>query len=250
MSAALCAFKEFMKLSTQEITQLNNIISACVTSGIEAVIIEGGVVRGAAADESCGFISSTNVPLFEGHAVGLTRLSTLRDRISVYGAAEIAVEAIPHSKGFIGSLEVSAAKVRSKVQYRCSSPSFIKAPQSLEDEKAATCKIDAEQLKLLMSADKVMAAERVTFTFKPAGELVFTVRDVNNDEFTIACNSEYIKHTDFAESGVHQYPADILMKLLRTASTTEGVTLTIGQYGTLVVNLFDHDISLFCLVDD
>ena len=228
-----------MKLSAQDTANLNAILSTAAIGGIESIIIEDGVVRGVNEARTFVIISDYNVPAFP-QKIGLSRLSSLRNRLGLFATQGAAIEARETERGEINALEISAG--RSKVQYRCTATALIKAPRSINDEAIYNVFISKNELKLILDAVKVMTAKTVQLIIKKDRVATFRIADETNDVFesVLETPAEVISGDDM-DSVVHNFHADIFHAVMRT-NEQDNATIVIGAAGTIRTSINGHEV--------
>ena len=242
-------------LTKENVAKLSKIIETCMLAGIESVLIEttgDGVIRGINEDRTCLILSSNDVPnLAEGEVIGLSRMNILRQRINVLNtdeSFEVSVETNNRNEVSVLGLKNNKAKT----QFRCASPSIIKAPKAVNDEELAVVEISSADVPTLNSAAKAMGAKTFTLLCKKNAdekyEAFIEYYDTNQDVFSIkvADNVEFI---DAPATFVYYYIADIFLGLIRKINDglPEGETtfpVIVGKGGTLRLIINNHVIIL------
>jgi len=236
-----------MKLSNQDISNISNILATAAVGGIEALVIDDGVVRGVNEGRTFVIISEHNVPKLP-QKMGLARLSMLKARLELFsGNAATVIEAKETERGEIGSLEIVAG--RNKVQFRCTSTALIKAPKSINDTPAYTIVFSQEELKLLLSAIKVMAGKTLTLVIKKDGTVQVSLADATNDAFssTLEASAEFL--IENSDTVVHYYHADVFHAVMRTTDA-DPVSIVIGAAGTINAEVNGHLVVLMPKINE
>ena len=236
-----------MKLSSEDFQNLQNILTAVSVCGIDSIIIEDGLVRGTNSTVNAFIISNFNVPQLP-QKMGLSRLSALTSRLSVFDKASPVIDAKETDRGEISMLDISAG--RSKVQFRCTSTMLIKAPKAINDDAAYKIFANKEELKLIIDSTRVMGAKRVTMSIKQDLTVQFDVSDSANDTFTTTLETKAEVLGDHDGTVVHNFPSDTLLPVLKTAgSDADGVMFEVGQQGFIKIKMLGHAIALAPQVD-
>lgn len=236
-----------MKLTSQDTSRLTSILSTCAIGGIESVIIEEGRVRGVNDDKTCVIISNFEVPNFP-QRIGLTRLSSLRQRLDLFANNPATViDAKESDRGDISSIDISAGK--NKVQFRCTSATLIKAPKSINDTAVARVFVKKDEMKMILNAIKVMGSKKVLLAIKKDRTVSFTLADATNDGFdsTLETPVEYLSE-ETMNSVVHYYAADIFAAVMRNDSDT--TSFDVGAVGTINVSVNGHAITLLPQINE
>lgn len=228
-----------MKLSKQSITHLKALLQAVAIPKIDKIVIENGQARGVDDDQTVAIISDTNIPDFGGKTVGLNRLSTLVNRLNLLESIEdLQVEAVEQGDS-IASFNISAKGT--KFQYKCARADVIKAPKKLYDDFKWLINIDADSIKLAISAANTMDSEQIALCSKSNGEVYFEIVDgITKDTFTsvIAIEASWIPEDEDrpTQSFVHYYAIKTLIPLLKAISSGPAA-LVVGEAGMLQITV-------------
>lgn len=234
-----------MKLSNQDVQHLSSALSALATCSIDSIIIEEGKIRGRTENNTCIFISDFNVPKFS-QKIGLTRLSSLSARMSVFGGNAV-IDARESSRDEIASLEISGG--RNKVQFRCTSTLLVKAPKAVNDPQQFRVFIKKDELKTILDAVRVMGAKRIVMSIKEDQIVGFDLVDSNNDSFNVVLETKAENLGD-ADYPVHYYPSDVFVPVMKAAiGESDMLIVEIGQVGTIRTKLNGHSVILFPQID-
>jgi len=225
-----------MKLSTQDISNISNILATASVGNIESLVIEDGIVRGVNAERTFVIISDQNVPKLP-QKMGLSRLGSLKQRLDLFTDGAI-IDAKETERGEIGSLDISAG--RNKVQFRCTSTALIKAPKSINDTPAYSISITREELKLLLNAIKIMGGKTLTLIIKKDGTAQITMSDVTNDRFDSVLETPVEVLTEGGDTVVHYYHAEVFHSVTRTISDSDVISLVVGAAGTISAEVNGH----------
>jgi hypothetical protein len=234
-----------MKLSNQDVQYLSTALSTLATCGIDSIIIEEGKIRGRTENNTCIFISDFNVPSFP-QKVGLTRLSSLSSRLSIFGS-NVVIDAKESSRGEISSLEISGG--RNKVQFRCTSTMLVKAPKAVNDPPQFRIFIKKDELKTILDAIRVMGAKRIVMSIRDDQSVGFDLADSNNDTFNVLLETkcENLGDEDYP---VHYYPHDVFVPVMKAAlGESDLLSIEVGQAGTIRTKLNGHQVILFPQID-
>src|ERR1039458_569967 len=222
-----------MKLTTQDTSHLLSILSTCAVGGIESIIIENGIVRGVYEARTFAIISDYNIPKFP-QKIGLSRLSSLKQRIDLFSGAAV-VEAKESERGEISSIEISEGK--NKVQYRCTSTMLIKAPKSINgfepDQHAYRVFLTREEMKIILNAIKAMAGTNVELIIKKDRVVTINLSDTTNDVFTTVLENPAELLGEEQDSVVHYYHTDIFYSVIKQNSNCDISAFTVGNIGTI-----------------
>jgi len=235
-----------MKLSSTDVQHLNNILNTCAIAGIEAVLIDEGVVRGINEGKTAVLISDLNVPAFP-QKVAFTRLSSLRNRIALFSDS-LVIDAKESDRGEINSLEMASGK--SKAQFRCTPTMLVKPPKIINDEDFVRLTFSKDELKTLLNASKVMGSKKIAIMIKSSGEVSFSASDESNDVFTSSVDAE-AEFINDASTIYHDYPTDILSAVLKKASDDfDTLVIIMGEAGTMTVKVNGHNVTVLPMISD
>jgi len=247
-------------LSKESVTQLSKVIETCMLAGIENVLIENdpdgdvgqAVIRGINDDRTCLILSNNDVPTLgkEGKVLGLSRMNILRSRMNVLNgddSFEVSVEV--NNKNEVSVLGLKNSKA--KTQFRCASPSIIKAPKAVNDEELAVVEIGKTDVPTLNSAAKAMGAKTFTLMCKQNGdkyEAFIEYYDTNQDVFSIKV-SDNVQFVDEPATFVYYYITDVFLALIRKINdalpeTETSFPMIVGKGGTLRLIINNHVIIL------
>lgn len=237
-----------MKLTPQDTANLSSILTTCLLGGIDSIAIEDGFVRGLAENRSFAIISNFNVPKFP-QSMGLTRIASLKQRLELFvNNSATVIEAKESDRGTISFLDISAG--RSKVQFRCTSTSLIKAPKVINDEPAFKIFATKEELKMVLNAIKVMGSKDVQLVIKKDRSVSFSLPDSSNDIFSSGLETQAELLGEESDSVVHYYPSDIFLAIMRAnADANDLVAFTVGGVGTIRSEVNGHSVAIFSKID-
>lgn len=228
-----------MKLTEIDIQNLARVLNLCSIVEIDSVLIEDGMARAANHNHSAALIATADIPNAPGISIGFTRINDLRGRLGILLGGK-------NLTGTITVKDMGTAKLatmvefttsQSRLQYRCTSPSLIKAgPRENTDDPCKILTFDKETASLILSASKSMGAERAVLAIK-GNDVVFEFQDKsNNDTFTVRGDGciETIDGSPELANSVLLYMTDHLTAVIREAvNTGDTVTAVLGRVGTL-----------------
>ena len=236
-----------MKFSNNDINQFKCIIDACTIAGIDSIILDSGTLRGINGAKTCAIISNFQVPNLS-QKIGITRLSALKQRVDVFGSNSFCIETKESSRDEISSIEVSSG--RNKVQFRCTSTAMIKAPVNINDDACFKIFITKDEMKMILDAVKVMSSKKIIFNVKSDRTVTVEAVDTNNDVFKISLESP-VELLGDEDSTVQYYLSDIICPIIRcNMNDLSTVSYTIGQKGTLQINLMGHNVTVMPQIGD
>jgi hypothetical protein len=239
-----------MKVTGNDITRLAEIVSIANLAGIEGLVFQqDGLASGLNPDRSCALITQ-KAPNF-GQKLGITRVGTFKNRLNLLlNLKDLVLDAKEHERGEISQLDFSAGKT--KMSYRASASSMIKAPKEIDDETVGICTIKLAQWNVIVQAVKSMGAKQICIILKDDGEVVFEAADeATTDRFSISVDAPLEILSDNFESAVHYIPTDMLTTIARAAtpSGAEELAFSIGAGGTIKMMVDDCEMSIFAQIN-
>jgi hypothetical protein len=243
-----------MKLNSESIKNLKNLLQTVSLVKIDRMIIEGDLIRGVDEDQTVVIVSDANVPDFNGAKVGLNRLSILASRIALFDANEdFAVEAVEvPSREDADVMDISSFKLSakgSKFEYRCARANAIKAPKRINDSFVWAVTVPVDAVKLVISASNTMGSDQIALVSKSGGEVSFEIVDGSTqDTFNtkIADEAVWLAEDETAptQSFVHYYAVKALTPLLKAASLVGDPVLLVGEEGMLQITVNGYTMTL------
>lgn len=238
-----------MKLSSNDVSNLEMILATCISFDIDSIIIGEGLIRGVNASKTCAIISDVNVPVLP-QTLGISRLKSLNSRMSIFKSLkDTSIEAKESDRGEISSLTISAG--RNKVQFRCTSSMLIKAPKQINDGALGVIKFSSDECKMILNAIRVMDSKQVVVAVKSDGSVMIELADANNDPFRIDAEHKFQAEEEMDSSSVTYYSPAVLKPVLEDASSEQRtLEVILGENGTLVTVINDHPITILPLVGE
>lgn len=228
-----------MKLNSQLITYIKNVVRTAASVGIDGIIIEQSVVRAMDGDKTVVICQTDNIPVLPFSSIGINRISVFTDRLSLVENRE-GFEVIPQQSerdDQVISLNMKASGV--KVDYRCANIAGIQAPKQINDVMKFRVPLNAEAVALLARGQTAMGADTVTILSNSSG-VAFELVDTNSDVFSniFTTNAEMVGDTTSVDF-VNRYPVKTLLALFK--QNPEGC-FYIGQKGILKITVNDLDV--------
>lgn len=232
-----------MKLDSDTISKIDQLVQTSLVAAIEKLIIEPGKIRGFDKAQTVALISTDNVPDLNGKQIGITRVSQLADRISlVKSQGDLSIEATESQSNpnDISMLELSVGKT--KAQFRCASVEAVKGvPKQIADTLVWELKIDNKILSTVTQAVSAMGSDHITVASRDGKTVSLECVDGTKDVFTtdLVEPPVWIGTTSAASSFCHRFPAKTLLALLKEAkkSSNDTVTVKIGEGGIMNLNV-------------
>lgn len=224
-----------MKLDTDTLNYIRNVVETGQMIGIDNVIIETGHVRAINDDKSVVLFQDENVPDFNFN-VGLNRVAVFLNRLEVARTQEnFAVDVvIDDNNEFARSFTMTGKGF--KVDYRCANPKTIAAPKKVNDEMLHKIDLTPQAVYMLQKGQTAMGADTVSLICNEEG-ITFQFTDGNDDKFSHTFTSE-----GSSETFTYKYPIKILLPLFKHDAEN---TFIIGKRGML--NIVVNTLNIFVL---
>lgn len=237
-----------MKLSTDSIYRLDQLIQTALVAGLKKIVIEPGKIRGIDEKQSVVIITDQGVPDLGTHQIGINRVDQLFARLNLVKAqGDLVIEATVAANGTdISILDISAGKT--KAQFRCASVEAVKGvPKSINDTHVWEIKVKNRHVPVLASGAGAMNSDTITIASKDGQTVSFECIDANKDIFTTDAEDapKWIGEGTPGTSFCKKYPTKTLLSLLKEATKTEEtVTMKIGDGGILSLKVNKLDFSV------
>lgn len=208
-----------MKLDTQIVEYIQNVVRVCRLVGIESVIIEEGLVRAIHPDRTVAIIHPNDVPDLPFKSIGLTRLATLQSRLDIVKSQPGYFVEVTTKPGidYVIALQLIAKGI--KVGYRCADPLRIEAKRKFNDGPQFRLTLSEHIVQMLSKGASAMDADKVTILSNDDG-VSFELVDVNNDVFSQSFSQKAEVLVDDMESKfAHRYPLKLLLSVFKDNPT-------------------------------
>jgi 3-dehydroquinate synthase class II len=235
-----------LKLTTDTIAQLDQLVQTAMIAGLKKLVIEPGKIRGIDEKQSVVVISTANVPDLSGKQLGITRIDQLSARINlVKTQGDLTIDATESTANSadISLLELSVGKT--KAQFRCASVEAVKGvPKNITDTLVWEIKVGGKIIPTITQGISAMGSDHLMIASRDGKTVSFECVDTNKDVFTIDADSapDWIGDGTAPTSFCQKYPAKTLLALIKEALKTEPVVaLRLGEGGilNLEVNKFN-----------
>lgn len=249
-----------MKISTEEIKFIQNVIQTANLVGVESVIIEPGKVRGLAASHKVVMQQDTLVHPLQFGSIGLNRLDTLLPRLELSQSRpgfelNVVTAGDDNENGFdrydpstsasqpmwARSLKMVASGL--SIEFRCASPQTIQAPKKRAGSLRYSSFINADAISILQKSKQAMKSDDVYIKGDSNG-ISLVVTDVSNDSLEYTLSSEIVlldeddtETPDFK----YKYQADKLLTVIKSSPTGE---FFITARGSMMIKVNGIDIYL------
>ncbi len=224
-----------MKLDTDTLNYIRNVVETGQMVGIDDVIIEDGAVRAMNEEKSVVIFQEENVPDV-GFNVGLNRVNVLLNRLEVARTQEnFAVDVVmDDNKDFARSFTMTGKGF--KVDYRCANPKGLSAPKKVNDEMVHKIDLTPQAVYMLQKGQTAMGSDMVSLICNQDG-VTFQYTDTNDDKFS------HTFTTDGSEENfTYKYPIKIVLPLFKHDVENSFI---IGRKGML--NIVVNNLNIFVL---
>lgn len=232
-----------MNLSSESAAIFDQLLATAQLADINKMIIAEGQIRAIDEKKQVVIITNTNVPDFNGLSVGLNRIPALVQRVNALKKLEnfvLDVKASDKNPTEVEMITVNAKK--SKAQFRCASPEFIKGvPKGINDVWKYKIPVVADAVALLQQGIGMMSASTVKIVGE-GGTVKFEVADGTRDVFSHEFGEVVLGADDepVADTFTYEYPSKVFLSLMKRATADGATLMTIGEKGIcqLTVNTF------------
>jgi len=236
-----------MKLDTNSIVYIQNVVKTAQMIDIDNVIIEPGLVRAIDDNKTVVLFQDKDVPDMEFGSIGLNRINVFMSRLDIAKTqddftidAKVDNGSESMQSEFTRSLTMKAKGL--KVEYRCANPTTIQAPKQVNDVMKHKVELNAEAVVLLQKGQAAMSAENVTIVSREDG-VSFELVDINEDVFSHMVTTKVENLTDDTNTSfAYRYPIKTLLPLFKY--NPEGF-FTVGQKGILSISV--NGLTVFVL---
>lgn len=240
-----------MKLTTDSIYRLDQLIQTAMIAGLKKIIIDGTnkKIRGIDEKQSVVVLTEQGVPDIGSYQIAINRPEQLYARLNLVKASgDLVVDAtIAANNEDISILEISAGKT--KAQFRCASVEAVKGvPKSINDTHVWQVKVKGKLISVVAQGAAAMGSDTITIASKDGQTVSFEcVEDKSKDIFTTDLEDAplWIGSGTAATSFCRKYPTKTLLALLKEAAKTDDtVSMQIGDGGILSLKVNKLDFSV------
>ena len=228
-----------MKLTHTDIDALKSILAVCKVIGVEGVVLNEGMARGAKPSLDAAILTDSKLSIAPEIRMGIGRVSELEKRISIF-PGPVEIEGKINDAGDVSMLTLSSGKT--KVQFRCTNANLMKYPKSNEDQPVATITFSKIEVQQAQKAAKTLASENIVLQISRTGVAKLECSDSSNDRFEIELAQE-VEFIEDAEGIVQTYLASMFVDVLDAAcKDSEEVTIVLGEAGSITAKVKTHDL--------
>lgn len=198
---------------------LQDALDTATMLGIDRLVIDSLSLRGESQDNGTLML----LPFPDGTeldfgSIGIGRVSVLKARLKLIGADNtITPEYKERDSGdkFVFRLELKMNKT--KVDFKCTDPTQIRAPKAFKDPDAFNFQFTADDIKLMVNAKSAMQADTVTFTTKDGKTVNYIISASEGDALVHELDSELDIKTS-TETFAVSFKTKILFPVLKEIS--------------------------------
>jgi len=223
-----------MKLDTETITYMQNVVNTAKMVGIDSIIIEPGLIRAIDNDRCVVLHQTENVEDLPFGSVGLNRINIFTSRLDIAKTQEkFTVDVIEGADDFARSITMKGKGV--KIDYRCANPSSIRAPKLIHDTMKFRVELNGDAVLLLQKGAAAMENPETVAIISNKDGVSFELVDVNNDVFSHTF-TEKVQSLNGSNTSTfaHRYPVKVLLTLFK--NDPEGV-FDVGEKGVLHISV-------------
>jgi hypothetical protein len=212
-----------MKMTSNDIMALNNLLNVCSLVNIDMVLIKNEkepFVSGVNPSRtSVIFGNGTVVPAIESDKkLGLTKLKTLKQRLDIFKSDEnISIETKEKENGDIFALSIKGSSA--SVEFRTQSPNSVKCPVAVEDTDLKKIFISKTEAQLILNGEKAMGSDKLTISINKNDEVSIQMVDTNNEVFEVSLSTKAETLDDSTKSLTTYMHTDVFSPVLKAMSS-------------------------------
>ena len=229
-----------MKLDSETLTYIKNVVETGQMVGIDNVIIESGNVRAINDEKSVVLFQEENVPEMNFN-VGLNRIGVFLSRLEVARTQDNFTVNVKTDDDGVFARSITMTATGFKVDYRCANPKTIAAPKKINDEMIYRIELTPQAVYMLQKGQTAMGADVVSLISNNEG-VTFEFVDVNSDKFTHTFTERIAMNAGANNTFTYKYPIKILLPLFKHDAES---TFQIGRKGML--NIVVNNLNIFVL---
>jgi hypothetical protein len=233
-----------MKLTLEDNVKLKSAFAACKLADIDLAVISEGKIRGLSESRNAAIISALPLSISPDMQLGITRLSELAKRFSLFGD-DVSIEAELAGENKIKKLLIKAKS--GKIDFRCTDISMLekKYPKANNDVEGTVLSFTREEVQLISRGVKTLGAEQMTIQVKRDGAVHIESADSSSDRFeTDLCTvAEFVEDPYPSVFNYNTSSSGVLLGLLEhAAKEAETVQLIMMRSGNIGITVHGHTI--------
>jgi hypothetical protein len=229
-----------MKFNTPDILALRSAIATAKLADIDLVVISEGKIRGLSESRNAAIISDLHLSIDANIQLGITRLSELGKRLSLFGD-DLSLEAEISGEIKIRKLSIKGAR-NTKIEFRCTDVAMLdkKYPKANNDIPGTVITFTKPEVALISKGIKTLGAEQVTLQVKRDGTVHIESSDASNDRFETELSNpaEFIEDSYASVFNYSTSSSGVFLTLLehsvKEENTTQVVMMKSGNVGITV----------------
>lgn len=230
-----------MKLDSDSLSYIKNVVETGQMIGIGDIIIESGKsVRAINDDKTVVIFQQENVPEI-GFDIGLNRIGVFLTRLQVAQTQDNFAIDVQMDDNSEFARKIAMTGKGFKVEYRCANPKAIGAPSKVNDDMVCQIQLTPQAVYMLQKGQAAMGTDVVTLISDEKG-VTFEFTDVNSDKFSHTFTDAIIVDSDTDKTFKQKYPIKVLLPLFK--HNTEN-TFQIGKKGML--NIIVNTLNIFVI---
>lgn len=236
-----------MKLTTADNLKLRTALAACKQAGINLAVIWEGKIRALSESRTAAIISELQLSIDPNIQIGITRLSELVARVSLFGD-DIVIEGEETADQKVRKLIIRGKA--GKIDFRCTDVAILDKqklfPKSaFGDDPAKVITLSKPEISLLSKGIKTLGAEMLTIQVKRDGTVHFESLDSSSDRFEmdLAAPAEFIDESYPSVTSYLTSSNGVLLTLLEHAvKEADSTQIVMMKSGNISLKVLGHDI--------
>ncbi len=240
-----------MKFTPSDNTNLKTALNACRLAGIDVAAITDGLIRGLSDSQNAAVFSEIELSFGNDVQLGITRLSELEKRLSLFGdGATIECDLTDDKK----VKKLSVKSNGGKIEFRCTDIKMLKGkyPTANSDEASAVITFSKTEVSLISRGVKTLGAAQITVQVKRDGQVHIESVDTDNDRFEL----DLIAPAEFIEDAipsVYSYAtgsSGVFLSLLEnTVKDADSTQVTLMKAGNIEITVNGYRILAIPRID-
>jgi hypothetical protein len=228
-----------MKLTLEDNVKLKSAFAACKLADIDLAVISEGKIRGLSESRNAAIISALPLSISPDMQLGITRLSELAKRFSLFGD-DVSIEAELAGENKIKKLLIKAKS--GKIDFSMLEKKY---PKANNDVEGTVLSFTREEVQLISRGVKTLGAEQMTIQVKRDGAVHIESADSSSDRFeTDLCTvAEFVEDPYPSVFNYNTSSSGVLLGLLEhAAKEAETVQLIMMRSGNIGITVHGHTI--------
>ena len=233
-----------MKLTASDNQKLRAAFAACRLADIDLAVVSEGKIRGLSESKNAAIFSELELSIDPAITLGVTRLSELEKRLSLFGD-DILIEGEINDAKKVKKLSIKGKA--GKIEFRATDIALLerKYPKAHSEEVGTVVTLSKTEVALISKGVRALGAEQMTIQVKRDGSVRIESVDSSNDRFEVDLETK----ADFIEDelpSVNSYntsSSGVILKLIEhTVRDSDTTQLMVMKSGNIGLKIFGHDI--------